>query len=343
MPEAPGFKMSLFYPFAVRAVAILALGLAMLPVAVRAGDAAIPEDIEISLAAPPGRLVDVGGYRLHIHCRGHGSPVVVFDAGLGGFSIDWIYVQVLLDREATVCAYDRAGYGWSDPGPAPRDSDHIVEELALLLERAGIASPYILVGHSFGGLNVQNFAKTFPRSVAGLVLVDASHPDQWERLPDLPARSNRPGPRPGTLVTLFDPNVVSRHYPERYWHPIRTLMASAKALAAQRHEFMNFSVSASQVSMAGVLPHVPLVVVTRGLRTWPHHPLGDALEQAWADLQRDLTASVAGGRQVIAAHSGHLIPLDEPEVVAEAVRSILREHCGRHLAGTTAGPAVLSC
>ncbi len=128
---------------------------------------------------PPGRLVDVGGYRLHVQCSGlegaGGGPTVVMDAGIGECSLSWSPVQTEIARFARVCTYDRAGLGWSDPAPNARTSREIVNELHALLTRAGIKPPYVLVGHSFGGLNVRLYATQFPEEVAGLVLVDACH------------------------------------------------------------------------------------------------------------------------------------------------------------------------
>src|SRR5689334_15205133 len=122
---------------------------------------------------PPGRLVDIGGYRLHIQCVGTGSPTVVLDAGLGRTSLDWSLVQTAIGQTTRVCAYDRAGMGWSDPGPAPRTPSQIAGELHTLLGNAGIAGPYVLVGHSLAGKNVRLFALQHPDEVAGMVLVDA--------------------------------------------------------------------------------------------------------------------------------------------------------------------------
>lgn len=290
---------------------------------------------------PPGRMVDVGGYRLHIYCQGQGRPAVILDAGLGGFSMDWLYVQDQLRRDTQVCAYDRAGYGWSDPGPSPRSSDQIVAELATLLKASGIEPPYVLVGHSFGGYNVEYFAKTFPRLVAGIVLVDSSHPEQAERLPDLPGQATPPDPR--RLVTFFNPNVVYNHFPQPLWFPVVALMTSPKAVETEQRELSNFTISAAQVEHAGALPQVPLIVVTRGKRVWPEGPLGDAQEKSWADMQRELADGVAGGRQIIAQHSGHLIHLEEPDVVAGAVREVLRRSCNVRMAQNAQPEYALAC
>ena len=128
---------------------------------------------------PPGEMVDVGGYSLHINCVGQGSPTAVLDAGSGGMSADWVWVQREVSDTTRVCAYDRAGMGWSEMGPEPRDAKQISSELHTLLTKAGIEGPYVLVGHSFGGLYMQTYAARYPDEVAGVALVESSHPGQF--------------------------------------------------------------------------------------------------------------------------------------------------------------------
>jgi pimeloyl-ACP methyl ester carboxylesterase len=132
---------------------------------------------------PPGRLVDVGGYRLHLQTAGEGQPppTVILDAGMVSFSSNWAWVQPELAKVARVVAYDRAGLGWSDPGPKPRDTGQSATELHEALQRIDIGGPYVLAGHSYGGLAVRAYAALYPKEVAGMVLVDGSHPDQWVR------------------------------------------------------------------------------------------------------------------------------------------------------------------
>lgn len=141
---------------------------------------------------PPGKLVDVGGYRLHIWCTGSGSPTVVLDTGLGGTASDWGSVQPAVANFTRVCSYDRAGMGYSDSGPRPRTSQQIVRELAALLDVSGIRERIILVGASIGGWNVRLFASTHEDRVAGLVLVDARHEEQGERLAAAGVSENPP-------------------------------------------------------------------------------------------------------------------------------------------------------
>lgn len=132
---------------------------------------------------PPGQLIDIGGYKLHIHCLGNpaSTPTIVLEAGLGGTSVDWVYVHHNLAASVRVCAYDRAGYGWSELGPNPRDAEHVAAELHTLLQRANIRPPYVLVGHSFGGIYLRVYTAHYPDEVIGVALIDSSHPEQMTR------------------------------------------------------------------------------------------------------------------------------------------------------------------
>lgn len=147
---------------------------------------------------PPGRLVDVGGHRLHLHCVGSGSPTVILEGGKGGTSLEWSLVQPELAATTRVCAYDRAGTGWSEPGPMPRTPERVVAELHALLAAADETGPYILVAHSLGGRYARLFAAQYPGEVAGLVLVDARSEYHDQHMPaDLKAMlaaANQPSP-----------------------------------------------------------------------------------------------------------------------------------------------------
>ena len=138
---------------------------------------------DLRLHPPPGQMIDIGGYRLHLYCTGQGLPTVVFDSGLSDDSITWYKVQPEIAKVARSCSYDRAGLGWSDPSPLPRTSRVVAEELHRLLKSAKIEGPLILVGHSLGGLNIRMFAALYPMDTAGVVLVDSAYPDQYKRLP----------------------------------------------------------------------------------------------------------------------------------------------------------------
>src|SRR4028119_1442981 len=165
---------------------LLRLAVALLALAV-AG--AIYQAIVTELAEraypPPGEMVGVGGHSLHINCVGQGSPTVVLDAGSGGFSAQWVRVQRGVSGTTRVCAYDRAGMGWSEMGPDPRDARQITGELHTLLGKAGFEGPYVLVGHSFGGMYMQTYAARYPHEVAGVALIDSPvESDQFSQRPE---------------------------------------------------------------------------------------------------------------------------------------------------------------
>src|SRR5215211_6575363 len=138
---------------------------------------AVATEIDQRTYSPPGEMVEVNGHRMHINCVGEGSPTVILEAANLGISAHWIRVQQQLARTTRVCAYDRAGLGWSERGPEPRDVSQISSELHTLLTGAGTEGPYVLVGHSYGGLYARMYAARYPNQVAGVVLVDSSHPE----------------------------------------------------------------------------------------------------------------------------------------------------------------------
>src|SRR5580700_1141251 len=133
---------------------------------------------------PPGRMLDVGGRKLHVNVLGHGSPAVILEAGIAASSLSWALVAKQVAAFTTVVTYDRAGFGWSDPAPHHSTSLDAARDLALLLDKAQIPEPLLLVGHSFGGLIVRVFEQEFPGRVAGLVLVDPVSRAEWRDPPE---------------------------------------------------------------------------------------------------------------------------------------------------------------
>ena len=276
---------------------------------------------DIDVENPPGQMVDVGGYRLHIDCRGEGSPTVVMDAGLGGLSLEWLPVQLPLSLHGRVCGYDRAGNGWSDPGPQPRTAAVIVEELHTLLTNAGISGPYVLVGHSFGGYTAQLFAERYPELTAGIVLIDSSHPGQVARFLAPPLRMNTaPGKDVAGIVLAGGAPLPPAHMPPELRLPSLMLMSQHKALVTAAQEFLYFRDSGEQVRKSGSLPPVPLVVITRGIaERSARDPRAPMIESLWLQLQDELAARSPRAVHLIATHSGHHIHLDQPELVAGAI------------------------
>jgi pimeloyl-ACP methyl ester carboxylesterase len=278
---------------------------------------------------PPGVLVDVGGYRLHLHCLGSG-PTVILEAGGGASSLVWGRVQSGLAPFARACAYDRAGLGWSEASPRPPTALNISEDLRRLLERAGLAGPHVLVGHSLGGLYAQAFALRHPESVAEVVLVDAPHPDQALRNPPeiaramrrlaLMARFGAVGIRLGLarLAGWGGADAVAGDRPA----PLR-----AEWLATSAAELDGFSESCAQVRAAWRPLAVPVIVLTRGREDaiFPFVPpeANRVHERLSAELQGELARLSPQGRQVVVPGIGHMIPVEAPEAVVQAVRDVL--------------------
>ena len=291
---------------------------------------------------PPGKLVDVGGYRLHIDSAGEGSPTVVLDAGWSHCSLNWRLVQPEVAKFTRVCSYDRAGMGWSDEGPAPRTSDQIVRELHALLKAAAIPGPYVLVGHSFGGYNIRLFAHEYPQEVAGLVLVDAIHEDQWSRMPESMKRQDQhfvaqlraglPWCRFGVVRLLFiSPNPRL----PRVLQPIDRALKSRTAFLRTIYDEMTFmEQSAAQVKASASLPQMPVVVLTAA-DIAQNPPAGMSAEDLaqWRSLRQELQADLAAhcpdSLHIAVANSTHVIQLDQPAAVVEAIRQVVtavREH-----------------
>ena len=277
---------------------------------------------------PQGRMVDIGGRKLHILCEGRG-PSVVLEAGFGGWSIDWSVVQPKIATFARVCSYDRAGMGYSDRGPSSATSRAgIAKDLHTLLTRAGVPAPYVLVGHSLGGIYVREFAREYPHDVAGLVFVDSTHENiaksvskkeldkQLSQLNQLKyARYLMPfGVQ--RLLGLSISNAPDLPHADR---------AQAKGIGYRSSSY--FALYESMRSLvdennAGTLklepiPHVPLVVIatTQNLND-PEHG------KVWNQLQHELVALSPGAKYVV-ADCGHFVQVQKPEIVINAVREVL--------------------
>ncbi len=284
----------------------------------------------------PGQLVDVGGYKMHIYCTGQGSPTVILDAGMGDSFISWHKVQPEIAKLTRVCSYDRPGIGYSDSSPRPSTSKDFAQELHTLLHNAGVPPPYVVVGHSMGGFDVRLFASLYRSEVVGMVLVDSSHPEQQKRLPpelnDLDATWVReqqlfeftmPFGIPRFLG--FCGNDAAVRAVECNFHSVRESVAELKAI----------SESAAQTATTGLLGDVPLVVLSHD-PDMPQPDLPDDLvkpaNDAWQQMQQELAHLSTTGKQVIAKNSGHYIQLDRPDLVIEAVHSVVDQARQPHLA-----------
>ncbi len=307
---------------------------------------------------PPGRLVEVGGHRLHVCVEGCASPVVVFEAGAGGFIFDWEPVRHQVAEFAQAVTYDRAGYGWSDPGPLPRDAQRCVHELHALLSAAGIPAPYVLVGHSVGGLHVQLYASLYPEEVAAVVLVDATEPlPLAEQLQYLPPEERTKGKRifekylrttpPGMIYqitrTLVPPLGLFRMmgtWLARSMPPYESLPADMRpvyrAIIARTSFFRTLidegamiERSKDQVRQAPWrLNDKPLIVVkssVEGGRRYdqPHFAQIQFLHQMRQAMQIELARRSTQGKFVLAERSAHYVHIDRPDIVVQAIRDAL--------------------
>jgi pimeloyl-ACP methyl ester carboxylesterase len=277
-----------------------------------------------------GQRVDVGGYRLHIHCVGEGSPTVVLDAGLGGFSLDWSLVQPELAATTRVCAYDRAGYGWSDASPQSRTPGQIVEELHTLLVNAHINGPYVLVAHSAAGKHVRLYANRYAQEVVGIVLVDARHEYvDANRSPDALAAEHKQrhrfqriiwtAARIG-LVRAFWATVWPKFWPTtgnlttETRAEIGVLQARSQQVKTVLREDALLTHDNAQLSSAASLGNLPLIVLAAGQNV-EQDPL-------WLPAQQQAARLSSNSKFVVVDGSSHYIHWDQPALVADAIRQV---------------------
>jgi pimeloyl-ACP methyl ester carboxylesterase len=297
----------------------------------------------------PGKLIDLGGHRLHVHCTGKGAPTVVVESGLGDYSFDWILVQNRVAIFTRICTYDRAGYAWSDTGPKPRTFAQINLELHDALTKLGEHAPFLMVGHSYGGPVARNFALTYPKEVAGMVFVDAAH--EGLRVPVGPKKTLRLGedakgtpiPEPQeSLDRPSKPTISAEDLPPE----LKNLASMFKVLpeaeqrmqvwAQQQLAVYDAQQSETQWSgeyfrkwlaspQAGTLGDIPVVVLSRAEGGY-----GDAdldIPASQFELERKagqlkLTQLSRNSRQVV-VRSGHNMNLEAPDAVASAIRQVV--------------------
>jgi pimeloyl-ACP methyl ester carboxylesterase len=299
---------------------------------------------------PPGRLVDMGGHRLHLIERGSG-PAVVFESGISATCLNWTRVRGEVERFARACAYDRAGLGWSDLAASPRTALAIIDDLHALLEAARIPKPCILVGHSFGGLLVRAYAAKYPAEVAALVLVDPLAPREWLNASPAHVRMLRLGVKlsrrgawlarigvvraalallmsGGRLVPKLvarassgrGESVISRivgevrKMPPETWPMVRAHWCEPKSFLGMAAYLESLPRSAAQAAELSVPAMIPMTVLSASNST------PEQLEEREAIARRS-----PRGRHIVARKSGHWIQLDEPELVVEAIREAIGE------------------
>jgi pimeloyl-ACP methyl ester carboxylesterase len=299
----------------------------------------------------PGRMVDIGGWKVHLYCTGEAKPnqpTVILEAGAGDFSVEWSLVQPRVATFARVCSYDRAGDGWSELGPHPRTMKQLVYELHTLLERAGERAPFVLVGQSYGGVLIRLYAATYPTDVVGMMLVDAGRLDPWrfingnlvqlnttatgKPVPDVktsgPLRESDLPPGARAQMEAAARDLLSRANESREKLPAeakemrRWALGTIKHVAAYVNPFeaeeLALMIAAAQ-QKEFPLGDMPLTVLTAGRVQYDEAWLQDdhkRAQAAHAELSRN-------GKQIVALESGHHIHIDEPDLVIDALRDLL--------------------
>jgi len=257
--------------------------------------------------------IKIGTRSLHYLCRGRGSPTVIAEGGPGfSFSeafarpkpVGWQIVFLRVIEKTRMCVYDRANVGLSDEAPTPRTTLDAVNDLHALIHNARIGTPVLLVGQSAGGLNVRLYANHFPKEVAGIVLIDSSHPDQSLRF-----KAALPPESPG-----------------EWWELPGLRNGPSPSFSS---EGLDFAASYAQVRAASSLGEIPLIVLTRD-PNWPGDPgtpveLQPVLRDVWQELQRDLLKLSKNSRQIVAVGSGHAIQFDNPQLVVDSIFEVMSQ------------------
>lgn len=279
----------------------------------------------IELGKPLGTMVDIGDHRLHMYAMGTGIPVI-FDASLGNNVLEWTLVQPEVAKFAQSISYDRSGLGWSEKSILPRTSKNIVEELRFLLQTAQVQPPYILVGHSSGGITMRLFANFYPDEVFGVVLVDSSYENQrleWERLEKLMR------PPANTITTSVNPLAW---LPEEFHIIYQQLFANPEARATGGCEHKELDESFNQVKHStNNLDNKPLMVITRGTKVVDNaseerRPFEEEWHQSWLGFQKNLVALSPQGKQIIADGSGHMTQRERPDLIINAIHEMVQHY-----------------
>ncbi len=248
---------------------------------------------------------------------------MVLESGLGGTVLEWARVQPAVARFTRVCSYDRAGYGWSDRSPGKRTALTIAGELETLLGHASVAAPYLLVGHSFGGLIVRILARRLPMKVAGLVLIDATHERLFEALAQAGIKM-RVAPT-GRRFRIDNPVMVPDNLPADIIAIARKLAGTARSVATVYGELRHMRTSTRQISALPPSTEIRRVVIAHDAPSNARTPPQILLARLWLDLQRELAMQNPQGRFLLARNSGHHVQLDRPELVVEPIRQLVLE------------------
>lgn len=268
---------------------------------------------------PPGKLIDIGGYRLHLLCSGEGGPTVILESGLGAYSVDWGLVQPQVAKFTKVCSYDRAGYAWSDKGPEPRGLGTSAAELHQLLQRAGVRPQYVVVGQSWGGRIVRVFAHRHPDKVSGLVLIDTYSEGTVNVSED--------------VLSSLDPRAEEERDPAAQL-PAALQAASTWARGLPRQQDISDpdeperAIEATTAANKTPLGNKPLIIVSAGRLSWDAHDRASGRSyptelRAHIASEAFLAGLSRNSQFVVARRSFHQVHLYEPDLVTNAIRQMV--------------------
>jgi len=314
---------------------------------------------DAKLYKPVDQMVDVDGIQLRLDCRGSGSPTVVLESGAQSYSVHWWLVQEEVAKFTRVCSYDRPGYGWSDPAPAMTSSQEVATLLHSLLATAGEGPPYLMVGHSMGGVFVRAFAVEYPDEVVGMVLVDSSHEQQALRTPaqleevttlsmelqnkSLPILKGAASIGVLRATGYLEPNVAILGLPEAQSAPVRAQVYRTDYFRSLQRELVLMEVCMSQPGALNSLGNMPLIVLSAvqdaranyeaavPLKPYLESPSQLTLAAFQEDVeiishnQEELAALSTRSRHIVVKDSGHFIQLEKPQVVIDAIRDVFEQ------------------
>lgn len=303
--------------------------------AIGAGYQILSANADAASYPAPGQLVDVGGYKLHINCTGEGSPTVILDAAADMMSSDWAWIQPEIAKQTRVCAYDRAGMGWSDPGPAPRDARQAVTELHTLLANAGISGPYILVGHSVAGLYARLYAAQYPDEIAGMVLVDPGHPDMDQAIPELRVQAASDASLVRTMEVLSYvglPRLLgvgknnAMGLPERQAAEVNAFVSRPQHWATLGALIEATPATYDEVRATGALGDIPLIVLSANTAWFEGGSPPDNARLVLNNLQEEIAQLSTNSRHNVvdgATHGSLVLEKNDALQVVGAIEAVL--------------------
>jgi pimeloyl-ACP methyl ester carboxylesterase len=283
----------------------------------------------------PGQLVDIGGYKLHVYCIGEGGPTVILDAAADMMSSDWAWIQPEVAKHTRVCSYDRAGMGWSDSGPQPRDAKQVAFELHTLLNNAGISGPYVMVGHSAAGLYARMYASEYPEEVVGMVLVDPGHPDMDTRIPALQAQNASDMSLVNTMQILSYfglPRLLgvgknnAQGLPPQQAAEVNAFVSTPKHWATILNLINSTSATYDEVRATGLLGNIPLVVISANTAWFTKGAPEDDARKILNELQSEIAGlSTNSSHRIIdgATHGSLVHDQNDAQAVISAIEDVL--------------------